>query len=163
MGVVASTTGATGEFDIEPLARDAQTVLDHAGRGDWELSLLICDDAFISPLNEQWRAKPGPTDVLSFPQLEFHRPNVPTEVPPEPALLGDVVISFETAARQAAELGHDVETELRVLLVHGVCHLLGHTHAAEEDRAAMNSLESELLASLDSVSKGLIARAAADG
>ncbi|MCB9678561.1 MAG: rRNA maturation RNase YbeY [Alphaproteobacteria bacterium] len=162
MGVVASTTGATGAYDIEALARDGQTVLDAAGHPDWELSLLVCDDAFIAPLNQQWRGKTGPTDVLSFPQLEWSAPDEAVDLPPEPVLLGDVVISIETAARQAADLGHSTEDELRVLLVHGLCHLLGHTHEDEGDRDAMNALEGKLLAALGLTPEGLIARATAE-
>ncbi|MEZ4319155.1 MAG: rRNA maturation RNase YbeY [Myxococcota bacterium] len=161
--MIASTTGATGDFDIEALANDAQAVLDGVAHPDWELSLLVCDDAFIAPLNQQWRGKSGPTDVLSFPQLEWDAPDVARDLPPEPVLLGDVVISLETAARQAGELGHPTDVEMRVLLVHGVCHLLGHTHADDADRSVMNGVEARLLAALGLPAEGLVARASAQG
>jgi len=163
MAVVASTTGSTGGLDIEALAEKAQLVLDAADRPDWELSLLVCDDAFIAPLNQQWRSTNGPTDVLSFPQLEWKEPGTPASLPPEPVLLGDVVISLDTALRQASERGHDVDVELVVLLVHGVCHLLGHTHADESDRSRMNQLEAQLLSAVGLAPEGLIARSASGG
>jgi probable rRNA maturation factor len=89
-----------------------------------ELSIVITDDATIHDLNRQWRHKDRPTDVLSFSQVEGLCPGAPSEE----QLLGDVVISLETAARQAKELGHSLEQEVQRLLVHGVLHLLGHDH-----------------------------------
>lgn len=153
MGVIASATEAVADYPLEPLAQDAQRALDAADWGEWELSLLLCEDAFIGPLNEQWRGKQGATDVLSFPQLDHA-----AGVPPEPGLLGDVVISLETAKRQAASLGHPVDDELRVLVVHGIAHLLGHTHAEPEDRERMQALETRLLASIGLDRAGLIGR-----
>lgn len=160
MAVIASETGEVGSVDVERLAADAQGALEAVGRGGWELSLLICDDAFIRPLNEQWRGKDTPTDVLSFPQLDLDGP-IELDAPAvDGTLLGDVVISAQTAARQAVELGHDLESELRVLMVHGLCHLLGHTHADDADRAEMASLESRVLAAIGVGASSLVARAA---
>lgn len=89
-----------------------------------ELSILITTDATIHELNLQWRGKDKPTDVLSFPQLEKEEID-----PARPGLvLGDVVISLDTAAAQAARYGHSLEGEVRRLLVHGVLHLIGHDH-----------------------------------
>jgi len=87
-----------------------------------ELSILITDDTTIHGLNRQWRGKDRPTDVLSFPQ--------DAEGQPEGAvrLLGDVVISADTAARQAEESGESLEQAVTRLLIHGVLHLLGHDH-----------------------------------
>lgn len=153
MPVIASATEGVATFDVEGLARVAQTVLDAAEWGQWELSLLLCDDAFIAPLNRQWRSKDGPTDVLSFPQID-----PAAGVPVEPGLLGDVVISLDTAQRQADELGHPVEQEVRILLVHGVSHLLGHTHHDTEDTPRMLALEARLLTAIGLGEQGLIGR-----
>ena len=79
-----------------------------------ELSIVLTDDATIQTLNKQWRGKDKATDVLSFPQ--------------HAGVLGDVVISMDTAARQALALRHSLEAEVQRLLVHGVLHLLGHDH-----------------------------------
>lgn len=153
MAVVASATEDVASFPIEGLAEAAQAALEAADWGEWELSLLLCDDAFIGPLNEQWRGKEGPTDVLSFPQLDHD-----AGVPAEPDLLGDVVISLDTARRQADELGHTVDEELKVLVVHGIAHLLGHTHAEDGDRARMLALEARLLGAIGLDVPGLIGR-----
>ena len=107
-----------------------------------ELSLVLCDDAFIHPLNRDWRGKDRPTDVLSFAQREGE------EADPDDNVLGDVIISVETAARQADERGHALAIELRILLVHGVLHLLGYDHEVDEEAEEMEALERDLLSEL---------------
>jgi probable rRNA maturation factor len=161
MAVTASGTGSAQTYDVEPLARDAQVLLDALGLSEWELSLLVCDDLFIAPLNQQWRDKDGPTDVLSFPQLDLTGPDDAQlrNADDGPHLLGDVVISLDTAARQARERSHGVEDELRVLLVHGLCHLVGHTHEQDSTRARMREREAALLTALGRDADGLVARA----
>jgi probable rRNA maturation factor len=105
-----------------------------------ELSVAIVDLDEIARLNEAFRGVTGPTDVLSFECDE------PTPVDSdEPIAIGDVVISPEVAQQQAAELGNTVESELDLLLVHGVLHLLGYDHIADEDAAAMQARERVLL------------------
>jgi len=121
------------------LVEDAERVLRRLDLPEAELSVLLTDDATIRPLNARWRGIDRATDVLSFSQLEG-------EVIGQASVLGDVVISLETAERQAAELGHDTAWEVRVLLVHGICHLLGHDHEGDEEAERMETLERELLA-----------------
>lgn len=105
-----------------------------------ELSIALVGDEEMAQLNKQYRGIEGPTDVLSFGCDD------PCPTPgDEPIALGDVVIAPEVAERQAVELGHSVEHELDVLLVHGVLHLLGYDHEAEDDAGAMAARESALL------------------
>lgn len=105
-----------------------------------ELSIALVDDDEMAHLNEQYRDVEGPTDVLSFGCDD------PCPTPgDEPITLGDVVIAPAVAERQAAELGHSIEHELDVLLVHGVLHLLGYDHEAEDDAGAMAAREAALL------------------
>ena len=87
--------------------------------GDPEVSIVLCDDAFIQSLNAQYRGKDRPTDVLSFAQ-------------DDPDLLGDIVISLPTAARQAEAAGWTLENEAALLGVHGLLHLLGHDDETAE-------------------------------
>ena len=105
------------------------------GYSQHELSVLLTTDEEIASLNEQYRNKPNPTDVLSFSQLEG-------EVT-ESNLLGDVVISVETALKQAAELQVTLDEELVRLLIHGTLHLLGYDHegVTEEEAREMEELE----------------------
>ncbi len=105
-----------------------------------ELSVALVDDDEMAHLNEQYRKVEGPTDVLSFGCDD------PCPTPgDEPITLGDVVIAPSVAERQAADLGHSVEHELDVLLIHGVLHLLGYDHEADDDAGAMAAREAALL------------------
>jgi probable rRNA maturation factor len=131
--------------DLPALTEHAEQLLGLVGFPEAELSLMLCDDETIRSLNAQWRDKDSATDVLSFPQEEALAPE---RFAQPPALLGDVVSSFETAARQAAELGHTLEQEMRALLVHGLLHLLGHDHEPPHDPALMRAREIELLEAL---------------
>ena len=130
-------------FDCEHIEEFSQetasTVLQYLDLLDAELSIVLCNDATIHPLNRDYRGKDKPTDVLSFAQREgefaFFEDN----------LLGDVIISMETTRRQADERGHSVETELRVLLVHGILHLLGYDHIEDDEAEIMEAKEREIL------------------
>lgn len=141
-----------------------ELMLSVLGLEQAELSVVLGDDLLITPLNAEYRGVEEPTDVLSFPQWECEEPGVlPAEAGDEP-LLGDIVISVETAKRQAAEVGHALEAELRVLLAHGLCHLLGYDHEDPEDAPAMQAAEARLLDALADQGPllGLIARAAVE-
>ena len=110
-----------------------------------ELSVALCSDDHIKSLNAEWRGKDAPTDVLSFPQEAFG--NV--------VVLGDCVISVDTAKRQAAEVGHTLLDECRVLLVHGLLHLAGFDHEEGEGEAAeMARYEDALIALLVADDRG---------
>jgi len=105
-----------------------------------ELSIALVDDEEMAHLNEQYRGIAEPTDVLSF---GCDDPCV--AVGDEPIMLGDVIIAPSVAERQAAELGTTVEAELNLLLVHGILHLLGYDHVADEDAVAMQAREAVVL------------------
>lgn len=129
---------------------DACALLAAAGLDDGEqLSLTLCDDAFIQQLNSEWRSVDAPTDVLSFPMDDEQ-------------LLGDLVISVDTAERQALERSYELRDEMRVLLVHGVLHLLGYDHeTSDEEHDEMAAAERKLLTRLGWKGVGLIDAAAA--
>lgn len=123
---------------------------EHFPLEEVEIGLTLVDDAAMAELNEQYRAVAGPTDVLSFPiwtdeQLVDVRSS-PEKYPERPLLLGDVVVSVETARRQAEEYGHDLGRELAFLFVHGVLHLLGYEHDDEPSRLKMRAKEEAVLA-----------------
>lgn len=104
-----------------------------------EVGCLLVTDHRIRALNRRYRGEDFPTDVLAFPQGEGGGP------PGHPGLLGDVVISVETAARQAARAGNSLEREAALLLIHGILHLLGHEHATAAERRRMWALQRRLL------------------
>lgn len=117
-----------------------------------EVGVVLADDEYIRQLNRQYRNKDMPTDVLSFAMNDHcateHEPDI-TEAPEDiEILLGDIVISLETTARQALEFGHSLERELAYLTVHGMLHLLGYDHEEEEDRAEMRQEEEYVLSLL---------------
>ncbi|GHV01371.1 endoribonuclease YbeY [Campylobacterota bacterium] len=107
------------DFDIAPLERIA------AGLSEREIELILVGDEEICELNRDYRSLNEPTDVLSFPIDDFaHAP------------LGSIVISVETAARQAAQFGHTAHEEIAVLFLHGVLHLLGYDHETDSGEMA---------------------------
>ncbi|MBE9032520.1 rRNA maturation RNase YbeY [filamentous cyanobacterium LEGE 11480] len=109
----------------------------------YELALRLTDDHEIQALNQQFRAKDQPTDVLSFAALEGE--SFSLEGDDAPLYLGDIVVSVETAQRQASEQGHDLTTELAWLASHGLLHLLGWDHPDDVQLAAMLAQQRSLL------------------
>ncbi|MEE2750409.1 MAG: rRNA maturation RNase YbeY [Myxococcota bacterium] len=131
---------------VDKVEADSLLLLTAVGAEGSELSVLLVNDARIAELNGQWRAVDGPTDVLSFAQDDAD-------------LLGDLVISVDTARRQGEARGHSLQTELRILLVHGVLHLQGYDHEVDQvshDRMAQR--ESEIMGRLGWQGTGLIER-----
>lgn len=114
----------------------------------YSLGLLITDDRSIAVLNGEWRQQEGPTDVLAFAAQEAPLPpDALAELgEAEPLELGDIVISLETAARQAEDHDHDLERELRFLASHGLLHLLGWDHPDAASLERMLALQEQLLA-----------------
>ncbi|GAA4263134.1 rRNA maturation RNase YbeY [Dactylosporangium darangshiense] len=112
-----------------------------------ELSILLVDVEYMTELNHRWMDGDGPTDVLAFPMDEGSVDHGPGEGSGEPALLGDIVLCPEVAAKQAATAGHATIDELALLTVHGILHLLGYDHAEPEEEAEMFGLQARLLES----------------
>jgi probable rRNA maturation factor len=123
------------KVDLALLRRRANAVLRSIGQGRSELSIALVGDAEIAALNGRWRGRPSATDVLSFSLLEGdfadHRAG----------LLGDVVISVETAAAQAAERHRSLDEVVARLLIHGVLHLVGHDHEEAQEARRMRAEE----------------------
>ncbi len=113
------------------------------GAEEAELTIVLTDDDQLRLLNRQYLGIDAPTDVLSFPSgiidPDTHR-----------SYLGDVLISIPRASLQAAEAGHSLEEEVRLLTVHGVLHLLGFDHADESEKARMWALQDEILSNIPS-------------
>ncbi len=111
----------------------------------YELSLRLTDDHEIHTLNSQYRQQDKPTDVLAFASLEVDSPPTEAMAETEPLYLGDIVISVETAQRQASDRGHSLEIELAWLAAHGLLHLLGWDHPDEEQLTQMLNQQETLL------------------
>ncbi|MGI8569293.1 MAG: rRNA maturation RNase YbeY [Methylocella sp.] len=104
-----------------------------------EISVLFCDDGFIRGLNRKWLGIDKPTNVLSFPAG-----GDPASAP----LIGDIVIAFETASREASAAGRPLRDHVAHLLVHGFLHLIGHDHAGAAEAETMEALERAILGGL---------------
>jgi probable rRNA maturation factor len=115
-----------------------------------ELSVLLVDVPYMTELNHRWMGGDGPTDVLAFPMDEVgagpdRGPSAPGAEVSEPAMLGDIVLCPEVAAKQAAAAGHGAADEMHLLTVHGVLHILGYDHAEPEEEREMFALQNKLL------------------
>jgi len=114
---------------------------------DGELSILIVDDPEIAGLNKRYLNRSGPTNVIAFPMQQGPFRQI------TPNLLGDVVISIDTAAREAQEAGISVESRLDQLLIHGILHLLGFDHEKTPEEANRMDRKAEELLELLSESR----------
>jgi probable rRNA maturation factor len=149
-------------------------MLERLGLRGVELSIALVDDATIRELNRDYRRKDKPTDVLSFPMLESPLgdggpPRAPArkrgQPPPEDddgprfdhvrGVLGDIIISIETARRQAAANKRPLLDELTMLLAHGLLHLLGYDHRTDAEERAMNTATARLERAAEAKSRAL--------
>src|SRR5262245_29483484 len=135
-GMIIGISGKAPGVSRSELRTWAQMILRHLQQTQAELSLALVTDPMIHALNRQYRGKDKPTDVLSFPLADEIQPSV----------LGDVVISVDTTARQAQQHGHSLGEELQILLIHGILHLLGYDHEVSRGESIrMRRKEQEIL------------------
>jgi probable rRNA maturation factor len=118
----------------------------------FEIAILACDDAHIATLNADFRDKPTPTNVLSWPSEERGAaqdggtPALPEAAfPGMPEELGDIAIAWETCTREAAEAGKPLDHHLTHLIIHATLHLLGYDHIRDKDATLMEGIETEIL------------------
>ena len=121
-----------------------------------QVNLTLTDNEGIHAINKEYRQIDRPTDVLSFPLIDYEEPNVFPENIEEEAedyfdldtgelMLGDIIISVEKCKEQAAEYGHSVLREYSFLIVHSILHLFGYDHMEDEERAVMEQKQREIL------------------
>lgn len=135
---------SSSETLIKDLLTHASTMEDMQGL--YELSITFMDDQAIQAVNAQYRGKDVPTDVISFALEELSEGEVAiVQQSDMPVVLGDIVISIDTAKRQAAEYSHTFERELGFLALHGFLHLLGYDHLDEEEERKMFGRQKEIL------------------
>ncbi|MBA7648280.1 Endoribonuclease YbeY [subsurface metagenome] len=120
--------------------RVARKTLAAEGYKEAQVSILFCSDAYIKKLNREYRKVDASTDVLAFSMHEGRFPKV------HPEILGDVVISLETASHQAKRYRHSLNKEIALLVVHGILHLLGYDHLKKKDKELMRKREKQILA-----------------
>mgnify|MGYP003664952463 FL=1 len=144
-------------LDIEALAQTAVQATLSAQSLDpaqTEITIMACDDARIATLNADFRGKPTPTNVLSWPSEERAAKRAGDKPhTPKPGLdgmieLGDIAISYGTCKTEAEAAGKPIEAHVTHLIVHGVLHLLGYDHIRDPDATLMEQLEVEILGKL---------------
>jgi probable rRNA maturation factor len=171
-GPEAGPDGATGSATVEIAAEDpAWDALDLDALATravtatltalalppeaFEVSVLACDDARIAALNAEFRAKPTPTNVLSWPAQDRAPgtpggpPRLPDPDDPMDAELGDLALAHGVCAREAAEAGKPLADHVTHLVIHGTLHLLGHDHETDADATRMEGLEVKILQTLN--------------
>lgn len=134
-------------MDVGWLRRIARAILRAEGvASPYEVSLVFTDVETVQKLNREYRGEDRPTDVLAFYMLPHEKAGESFVLPPDNvARLGEVIISYPHAVKQAKEQGHSVERELALLVIHGLLHLLGYDHEQPEEEARMRTRENELL------------------
>lgn len=144
------------EFDYESLIKKViLAVLDYEGCPyEAEVNIVLTDNEEIHKINREYRQIDRPTDVLSFPMIEYETPGDFSKVEedmsvfhPETGelLLGDIMISVEKIIEQAIEYGHSLERELGFLVAHSMLHLCGYDHIKENEREVMESKQKEIM------------------
>jgi probable rRNA maturation factor len=157
--LVTRKAPASPELPNRKVKRIAERMLEELRVGGTELSILLTNDAFIHELNLEHRGKDKPTDVLSFPLMDPDDEQLATLAS---GPIGDVVISLDTAQRQAKQRRHVLLEEVRFLLGHGILHLLGYDHETDAEEKEMDALTRRLVvASKGSGSKPKVAQVVA--
>ena len=132
------------KFDFPPalLERAARATLTHQNESsNADLSIVLTDDARLHKLNRDYLGIDAPTDVLSFPASE-------TDPETGSRYLGDILLSIPRAQEQATAAGHALDSEVQLLVVHGVLHLLGYDHAEAKEKRKMWKAQEEILVQL---------------
>ena len=140
MEVLIDNRQSRHEISLKKIKQKVQVILDALDCPDGEISILIVDDPQIEKLNQQYLNREGPTNVIAFAMREGEFSNL------SPHLLGDVVISTDTAAQEAQIAATSVERRFSELLVHGILHLTGFDHeTSEKDARIMEDKSRELI------------------
>ena len=130
------------KFPNKLIERAVNATLENQSESlDSELTIILTDDSKVHDLNRDYLGIDAPTDVLSFPASE-------TDPETGARYIGDIIISLPYAARSAEKAGHPLESEVQLLVVHGVLHLLGHDHAKPGEKAKMWKAQAEILETL---------------
>lgn len=136
--------------DVEPLVALAELVLvEQQIPKDAEMSVLLVTAEQITQYNQRFMSKSGPTDVLSFPIVDLIPGERPRRMPNgPPTAIGDVFICPEVVQANAATSGVPFEDEMALMVVHGILHLLGFDHQADDEAEIMESREADILAKI---------------
>ncbi len=134
------------KVDLIKLKKDSQKILDNLNYSDFDLGILLTTNKTIQKYNKDYRKKDKPTDILSFPFHPTLKPDERIKIKnEEDKNLGDLIISLENVQNAARQLNENFYEHLRMLLVHGILHLLGHDHIKDKDYELMHKEEKKIL------------------
>ncbi|HEX2978404.1 MAG TPA: rRNA maturation RNase YbeY [Candidatus Babeliales bacterium] len=149
--ITIKNTQRSINYDTNLLKKDAQKILGFLKYSDFDLGIWLTTNKTIHRYNKEYRDKDKPTDILSFSYYQDVKPG--ERIIPhcdDEKNLGDLIISLEYVQKAAQELNVSLEDRMRVLLVHGICHLRGYDHEKDEDYAIMHKEETRILKYLSS-------------
>ncbi|MCP4628098.1 MAG: rRNA maturation RNase YbeY [bacterium] len=129
MEVLIDNRQSRHKFSLKKIEQTVQVILNALDFPDGEISILLVDDPRIAALNQEYLNRPGPTNVIAFAMREGDYSHL------TPHLLGDVVISMDTADREARDAGMSMEIRFNELLVHGILHLFSYDHENDDEEA----------------------------
>ncbi|MDY0345132.1 MAG: rRNA maturation RNase YbeY [Bacilli bacterium] len=146
MEITFTNTGPSSFSDYETIYRNLALAIFAflKNESDYVIEVNIVSDAEIQAINKAYRGKDVPTDIISFAFLD----HIETEITIKgdvPRLLGEIMISYETAKRQAKAYAHSLQREMKFLFTHGILHLLGYNHETEEQEKIMFALQEQIL------------------
>lgn len=147
--ILIKNTQRSVKLNIAQIKKDVQTCLDELSYSDFAIGIWFTTPSTIQKYNAQYRHQNKPTDILSFSYHADVKPGKRIKVTmPEDSNLGDLIICPTYIQKKAAEYDQSFEERLRILLVHGICHLLGYDHETASDYKKMARLEKQLLSRL---------------
>lgn len=136
--------------DTDQLEQDALKIMGHFGYGDFDLGILLCDNTHMHNYNKKYREQDKPTDILSFPLYPELKPGQTIKTTSnDDKNLGDIILCPQYIKEDLERWNKTFEERIRILLVHGICHLLGYDHIEDKDYLIMDAKEKELLKMLD--------------
>jgi probable rRNA maturation factor len=146
MTVLIENQQSKHPISIERVQKSAQAILNALDSPEGELSVLLVDDTRITQLNQDYLNRKGPTNVIAFPMREGLHAEI------NPHLIGDVVISMDTCAKEAQEVDISIDQRFYQLLIHGILHLFGYDHIhSSEEALVMDAKSDELLALVETI------------
>lgn len=144
--ILIKNTQRSIHVNVEHIERDVEKILHALHYDDFDIGIWLTTNATIKKYNNTYRQKNKPTDILSFSFYPEIKPgNRIIAKSPEDKNLGDLIVSVEYVEKAAHELGQTLQKRLQILLVHGICHLLGYDHERDEDYKIMQAKENFLL------------------
>ena len=146
MTVLIENQQSRHPISIERVQKNAQAILNALGSPEGELSVLLVNDTQMAQLNQDYLNRKGPTNVIAFPMRE----GLHTDI--NPHLIGDVVISMDTCAKEAQEADLSIDRRFHQLLIHGILHLFGYDHIhSSEEALVMDAKSDELLVLVEKI------------